>query len=113
MLRQKQYDSDIEKCFVPRALSSVYRSARAPTRYRSIHGKNGTRIIHGGTRKTTVCSSTFYAVNSKFDYRNSKNYIYIKITGMDNHFYILHHETLLYSILGHISPMSKNYVLDV
>ena len=31
--------------------------------------QSGTWIIHGGTRKITVCSSTFYDVNSNF-YRN-------------------------------------------
>ena len=37
-------------------------------------------IIHGGTRKITVCSSTYYVVNGNFCCRHSKNYIYIKIT---------------------------------
>ena len=31
-----------------------------------IHAKNGIWIIHGGTRKITVCSSKFYGVNSNF-----------------------------------------------
>ena len=32
----------------------------------TLHAKNGIWIIHGGTRKITVCSSTFYGVNSNF-----------------------------------------------
>ena len=31
----------------------------------SLHAKNGIRIIHGGTRKITVCSSTFSGVAAK------------------------------------------------
>ena len=40
----------------------------------NVHGKNGTWIIHGGTRKITMCSSTFYGVNSNFRCRHTKNY---------------------------------------
>ena len=29
------------------------------------HAKNGIWIIHGGTRKITVCSGTFYGVAAK------------------------------------------------
>ena len=36
--------------------------------------KNGTWIIHGGTRKITVFFSTFYGVNSNFYCVGSKNY---------------------------------------
>ena len=35
--------------------------------------KNGTRIIHGGARKITVCSSTFYGVHSNVYCVGSKN----------------------------------------
>ena len=38
-----------------------------------MHGKNGTWIIHGSTKKITVCSSTFYGVNSNFYCVGSKN----------------------------------------
>ena len=38
-----------------------------------LHGKNGTWIIHGGTRKITVCCSTFYGGNSNFYCVGSKN----------------------------------------
>ena len=78
------------------------------------HGMSGTWIIHndifiihGGTRKITVCSSTFDGENSKFCCRYTKNYIYIKITGMNSNFYILHHEKVLCSIFDHISPLHE------
>ena len=83
-------------------------------------------IITGATRKITVCSSTFYSVlqyilrcaSVHFTVWHSKNYIYVKITGMnrenygvlqyilrcDSNFYILHHEKVLCSIFGHIPP---------
>ena len=49
-----------------------------------LHAINGIWIIHVGSRKITVCSSTFYGVNSNSWYRHSKNYIYIKITGTNS-----------------------------
>ena len=70
-----------------------------------VHGKNGIWIIHGGSGKITVCSSTFYGVNSNFSCRHSKNYIYIKITGTNSNFYIL--QKWKSSVLHFASKWSK------
>ena len=42
----------------------------------NIHRKIGIDMIHGSTRKITVCSSKFYHVNSNFCCRHSKNFIF-------------------------------------
>ena len=48
------------------------------------HAKNGIWIIHSGTRKITLCSSTFYGVNSNIIHGGSR-----KVTMCSNTFYVV------------------------